>query len=243
MLAQAAGFALLAAVSPTALLVMAIFLASASPRATAFWYTAGAFVMTLAMAIAVLFVLRAVHLNDSRHHDPRYGLRFALGIIALGACAVLVARRRRGPVGLPDGAPEQDQSEKKPGLIARMTANPRPLTAFIVGLVLFAPGATFVAAVQVVATSDASTPVIVAALVVVVALTPLTVWLPLLAYLAAPDATTRRLRDANGWLRANGRALAEAALAIAGVALVVNSALALWGKTAGLASRAQSAVM
>ena len=230
MLAQAAGFALLAAVSPTALLVMAVFLASASPRATAFWYTAGAFVMTLAMAISVLFILRAVHFNDSQHHAPRYGLRFALGIIALGACAVLVARRRRGPVGLGDGAPEQDkQGEKKPGLIARMTANPRPLTAFIVGLVLFSPGATFVAAVQVVATSNASSPLVVAALVIVVLLTPLTVWLPLLAYLAAPDATTRRLRDANGWIRANGRALAEAALAVAGVALVLNGALALWG--------------
>ena len=73
MLAQAAGFALLAAVSPTALLVMAVFLASASPRVTAFWYTTGAFVMTLAMAVAVLFILRAVHFNDSQHHAPQIG--------------------------------------------------------------------------------------------------------------------------------------------------------------------------
>ena len=40
MLGQAAGFALLAAVSPTALLVMAVFLGSDNPRTTALMYAA-----------------------------------------------------------------------------------------------------------------------------------------------------------------------------------------------------------
>ncbi len=42
MLGQAAGFALLAAVSPTALLVMAVLLGSDNPRRTALMYVAGA---------------------------------------------------------------------------------------------------------------------------------------------------------------------------------------------------------
>jgi uncharacterized protein (DUF2342 family) len=56
-LGQAAGFALLAAVSPTALLVMAVLLGSANPRGTALMYVAGAIIMTVAMAVVVLFVL------------------------------------------------------------------------------------------------------------------------------------------------------------------------------------------
>jgi hypothetical protein len=251
-LAQAAGFALLAAVSPTALLVMAVFLASANPRATALMYTAGAFVMTVVMALTVLFVLRAVNLNSGQNHDPRFGLRFGLGLVALLTCAVLVAGSRRTMLpggglpaaGLPGGAmPEPalpgagipapgGKREKGPGIIGRMTANPRPWTAFIVGLILFAPGATFIAAVQVVASSNASAPVVALGLVVVILLSVLTVWLPLLAYLTAPEATTRWLRNANGWLRANGRAVAEAALAVGGIALTINGAIGLWSLSA-----------
>jgi cadmium resistance protein CadD (predicted permease) len=222
--AQAAGFALLAAVSPTALLVMAVFLASANPRATALMYTAGAFLMTVAMAVVVLFVLRAANLNQGREQVARYGLRLGLGLVALLLCAFLAARSRRGvtPATL-------DKPERAPGLIDRMTANPSPRTAFIVGLVLFAPGATFIAAVQVIATSNASPGLQVAAMVIVIALASLTVWLPLLCYLAAPEATTRWLRNANGWLRANGRTMTEAALAVGGIALTIDGALGLWG--------------
>jgi uncharacterized heparinase superfamily protein len=176
--------------------------------------------MTVAMAVAVLFVLRAVGLNEPRHHEPRYALRLGLGVLML-ALAVVLSRRKRPPAG------KADDAASRPGLMARLTADPRPLTAFVAGLLLFAPSTTFIAAVQVVATARASVPVTVAALVVVVLLTLLIVWLPLLAYLAAPDATTRRLRAANEWLRAHGRTLAAAALWAAGAALVVDGALGL----------------
>jgi threonine/homoserine/homoserine lactone efflux protein len=225
-LLQAAGFGLLAAVSPTALLVMAVLLASANPRTTAFMYAAGALLMTIVMAVAVLLVLRAVHLNDAHHHGPRFGLRFGLGVLSLLICAWLQFRPRR--TVSPDDKDGADK-EKKPGFIARMTENPSPRTAFILGLILFAPGATFIAAVQAVATADAAFPLTVAALVIVIVLTVLTVWLPLLAYLAAPAATTRALQHANGWLRANSRTLVTAALTVAGLALVINGAIGLWG--------------
>jgi hypothetical protein len=223
LLAQAAGFALLAAISPAALLVMAVFLGSANPRTTAFLYVAGAVVMTVVMAVAVLFVLRAVGLNQPRQHEPRYALRFGLGIIAMGA-AVVVSRRKPRPPEAAEGG-----KRKGPGLVARLTTSPGPLTAFLAGVLLFAPSATFIAAVQVVATARAGVPVTAAAMLTVVALTAATVWLPLLTYLAAPDATTRHLRTANEWLRSRGRKLVIGALWIAGVALVVNGALGIWG--------------
>ena len=62
---------------------------------------------------------------------------------------------------------------------------------------------------------------------IVTVLTVLSVWLPLIAHLAAPEATTRALRAANGWLAAHGRTLVTGALAVAGVILVVNGALGI----------------
>ena len=219
MLAEAAGFALLATISPTALLVMAIFLSSANPRQTALMYVAGAMLMTVAMAVAVLFVLRAAGLNQPRQHDPRYGFRLALGVIALIAAGVIAWQGRHAA----------GQSDSGNAMVSRLIARPRPVAAFAAGLVLFAPSATFVAAVQVIATADADVPATVLGLVIVVIVTVLVVWLPLLAYLAAPGATTLRLNALNGWLRARGRTLAIGGLTVGGIVLIVNGALGLSG--------------
>lgn len=214
MLAQAAGFALLATISPTALLVMAVFLGSANPRQTALAYVAGAIVMSVAMAVTLLVVIRAAGLDQPRQRDPRYDLRLAIGVLALAA-AVVVVRRRPRPVG--SGS----------GIISRLIASPSARSAFAAGVIVFAPSATFIAAVQVVATARARVAGTVLGLVVVVIVSVLIVWLPLLAFLLAPDATTRRLSAFNGWLRARGRMLAVCALAVGGVILIINGILGL----------------
>jgi len=219
MFEQAAGFAVLAAISPTALLVMAVFLGSANPKRTALVYVTGAIVMSVAMAIAVLFVLRAAGLNQPREHDPRYGLRLGLGILSLAA-AFVVARRKRP-------APDPDKQSK--GFLSRLIARPGRATAFLVGVILFVPSTSFIAAVQVVATARAAVPATVAALLVIVLISALIVWLPLITYLIAPDATTRTLRTANDWLRVHGRMIVLCALAAAGAVLVLNGSLGLAG--------------
>jgi hypothetical protein len=201
---------------------MAVFLGSDNPRRIAGLYVIGAVLMTVLMGITVLLVLKATGLNQPREHEPRYGLRLGLGILALVFAAGLIMRARRASAAV---AARPRPEEGKPGLIARLTASPRPLTAFLAGVILFAPSTTFIAAVQVVATADANAELVALAMLIVIALTVLTVWLPLIAYYAAPEATTRTLRNANAWLVANGRMLAVTALLIGGVALVVNGAL------------------
>lgn len=226
MLAEAAGFALLAAISPTALLVMAVFLGSAEPRRNALMYTAGAVAMTVTAAVIALFALRALALNLPSRHDPLYGLRLGLGILALAAGLVLGLRRRPAREVAVAAAAEVKASRN---LVSRLTAQPGPRTAFTAGLVLFAPSITFLAAVQVIATSSARPLATFVGLLVVIVVCLLTVWLPLLGYLAAPDATTDALRSCNGWLRAHGREVTMWALVVGGVALAVNGALGLAG--------------
>ena len=266
MIGQAAGFAVLAAVSPTSLLVMAVFLGSANPRTTALLYVAGAMLMTVLMAVVLLLVLRATGLNHPHEHAPRYGFRLGLGLLCL-IVAVVVARRARRRSALVVGtqamstqaAPATQVAGTQvagtqapgaqataatqaadtagagrgttgPGFMSRLVASPKPSAAFVVGVILFAPSATFIAAVQVVATANASSAITALALVIVVIITGLIVWLPLLTYLAAPEATTRRLKALNGWLRANGRLLLMSALAVGGVLLIINGSAGLAGR-------------
>ncbi len=59
MLLEAIGFAFLAALNPSALLIGAAYLGSANPRKTAGLYLAGAIIMTAALGVLFLVAIRA----------------------------------------------------------------------------------------------------------------------------------------------------------------------------------------
>ena len=212
MLIQAAGLALLAALSPTALLVAAVYLGSAQPRLVTAFYLAGAVLMSLVMGVILLLALRSANLERPGEHTPRYGLRLVLGILLLAA-AVVVARRQPRP---------PDPSKPPKGIVSKMVAEPAPLSAFLVGLLVFAPGVSFLAAVQVIATARASLDLTVLALVIVVAINVLLVWVPIVVHLVAPGFATRHLTAFNGWLRAHGKLILICLLVAVGGIMVVN---------------------
>ncbi len=218
MLGQAAGFAVLSALSPPALLIAASFLASASPRKSLLIYLAGAVTMTVALGIVLLVALHSAGLNHPHQRQPRYGLRLGLGVLLL--CASVVIARHR---------PKPRKAGTKPGLVARLLSHPGPVAAFALGVLIFAPSGAFIAAVETIATAKASLPLIVLAMAIVVVIDVMFIWLPLGLYLAAPEATTRHLATVNAWVQAHAQIIIVAALALAGILLVADG-------TSGLAS-------
>jgi hypothetical protein len=206
MLTQAAGLALLSALSPTALLIAAVYLGSARPGLTSLFYLAGAVLMSIVMGVVVLFALRSAGLNHPDQHEARYGLRLGLGILFVAAGALAATRKRR----------PRDPAKAQHGLVSRMVADPAPLSAFVVGLLVFAPGITFIAALQVIATARASPEVTTLAVLLVVVINVLLVWLPITLHLVAPHSTDKRLKAFNSWLRANGKTVLAGVLVVAG---------------------------
>jgi Sap-like sulfolipid-1-addressing protein len=219
MLAEAAGLAVLAAISPTALLVAVVYLGSARPRETLLCYLVGAVLMSAVMGVVVLVVLRAGGFSLPSRHTVRYELRLFLGLLLVLAGLVLVRYKREPP------DPDHPQS----GLVSRLVASPAPYTAFLAGLLIFAPGITFIAAVQVVATAQAGLELTATALTLIVVINVALVWLPLLGYLAAPGPTTRRLVAFNAWLRRNGRLVLAGALVAAGLFVAIDGLAGLLG--------------
>ncbi|MGH3303681.1 MAG: GAP family protein [Streptosporangiaceae bacterium] len=216
MFGQAVGFALLAALSPTALVVAAAFLRSESPRRTVLAFLFGALLITVLAGVAAFLALRAGGLDHPPEREPRYGVRLGLGVLALAA-GLLLARRK----------PRPSRPDARPGLVGRLVARPAPGTAFAVGLMVFAPSITYIAAVQALATADEATELVVLAAALVVTIVVMLAWLPLVLYLAAPDGTTRGLAAVNGWLRTRGHAVLVAGTAIAGLVLIANGAIGL----------------
>src|SRR5215469_9061088 len=173
--------------------------------------------MTIIMAIVVLLVLHAVGLNQPRERDPRYGLRLGIGVIALVAGVVMALRKPKPP----------DPEKPAQGIMSKLVANPGPVSAFIVGILVFTPGVTFIAAMQVIATAQASIEAVVTAAIVVVIINVLLVWLPIVLHFIAPAVTSRYLTAFNAWLRAHGHTLLAGLLIVAGVILIVNGSLGL----------------
>ena len=219
MLTEATGLAVLAALSPTAVLVSAVFLSSANPHRTVLIYLAGAIVMTAIFAAIVFVALRAGHLQRPHERQPRYGLRLGLGILMMLAGGYLRRRKPKPP----------DPAKRDKRIISRLLARPRPWAAFIVGLLVYTPSLTFIAAVQVVATSRASIADSVLGIAVVIAITVMFAWLPLVLYLLAPDRTAGVLRSCDGWLRSHGYVIAVAGLGIGGVLVTLDGILGLTG--------------
>ncbi|HUA42409.1 MAG TPA: GAP family protein [Streptosporangiaceae bacterium] len=219
MVIQAVGLALLAALSPTAVLVAAVLLGSANPHRMVLIYLAGAIVMTALMAAIVFVLLQSGHLYQPRERDPRYGLRLALGLAMLLVAAYL---KRRGPK-------RPDPAKKDKGIIPRLISRPRAVPVFIVGLLVYTPSLTFIAAIQAVATGKQGLPESVAVLAIIIVVTVAFAWLPLLAYLLAPGGTARLLRGIDQWLRSHGYVLTMGALLLAGIVLSINGVLGLAG--------------
>ncbi len=221
MILQAAGLAVLASLSPTALLVAALYLGSARPRLVAGFYLIGATVMSLVMGLVLVVALRAANLSRPSAHATRYDFRLGLGI-ALVLLGIGLARRNRRRASDPAKAQE--------GFITRMMARPGPRSAFAVGVLVFAPGATFIAALQVIATARASVEMTAAALLVVVVINVMLVWLPIVLHVVAPETTTRYLTSFNDWLRSHGRTITVGLLVVVGLILIGNG---IYGLIAG----------
>jgi hypothetical protein len=212
---QAAGLALLAAIYPAAALVAALYLSSERPGKTTVLYVVGALVKVTVVGIVVLLVIRAGGLSRIGERQARYDLRLGLGVIAIIVAVVLYRRGRRQPVRPVPAKP------KKPNLVKRLIAHPRPLAAFAVGSVMFGQSVAFFAAIQVVATANTGLVNTVGAMAVIIVLTVAFAWLPLVAYLIAPSGTIRMLRAFDGWLKRHGKTVLIAAIGIVGIFLVI----------------------
>lgn len=212
---QAAGLALLGAVYPPAMLVAALYLSSERPGKSTFFYVIGGLLMVTAIGIVALLAIRAGGLSRIGHHQPKYGLRLGLGVVAIIASVVLYRRMGRKP------KPQDPAKPKKPNLVQRLTTRPKPLAAFAVGAVMFGPSLTFIAAVDVVATAKANLADTIGAMAMIIVLTVAFAWLPLVAYLIAPAGTIKMLRAFEAWLKRHGKTVLTAAVGLVGLILVI----------------------
>lgn len=224
MFEQAAGFAVVAAISPSVIVMALLYLGSRRPGQNTLWFLLGGVLVVTVVGVAALIAIRAGGLSLPSRHQTRYGVRLGLGLLAIAGAVVLALRK---PRERKSRRKKTEQGSRKPGLLQRMTADPRPLTAFVVGVVMFGPSLTFLAAVQVVATDKVSLAATAGAMAMIVVLVVSFAWLPLVAYLIAPEPTVRGLKALEYSVRRHRKVILVSAVGLIGVLLTIQGIVGL----------------
>jgi hypothetical protein len=202
---EAIPLALIASLYPFGLAALFLLLQATRPRARAGVFLIGAAVCTLAIGFLFVFVLRDAGVNQTSEQTPRYGLELGIGVAFLvGAWAL--ARRVPKP-----------KSDTEPSRITKAASGSGLLAVFVVGIAMYTPSPTYLAALEVISSSKLSAVAASVWIIIVVLLLLITIEIPILLYWLAPGWTVPRLSALNDWLARNGRSLFAIVLAVLGV--------------------------
>jgi hypothetical protein len=214
---QAIPLALLSSLYPFGLVALLLLLGATRPRARSVVFLLGAAVCLLTVGFLFVFVLRGVGLNQSSNATPRYALRLGLGVLFLIGAWVLAHRPPKPKAAADD----------QPSRVTKAVASSGLLAVFVVGVAMYTPSPTYLAALDIVAGTKMSAPAAVAWVLILVVLVLITIELPILLYFLAPDWTIPKLQAVNTWLGRNGRALLVYVLAGLGIWQIVDGLVGL----------------
>ena len=201
---QAIPLALAASLYPLGIAALVLLTEAVRPRAKLAVFLAGAAACVLPTGFIVVFALHGAGLQLDSKETARDGLRLAIGGLLMLA-ALAIARRPPRPHG-------------EPSRVVRLAREGGLRAVFAASIVLYVlPSPVYLAALQVVGTTKMSTVAMAVWVVIVVALVLITVEVPVLLFLRAPERTVARLRTVDGWLSRHGHTLLVAVVGLIGL--------------------------
>ena len=181
----------------------------------AFAYLAGAALAESTASAVVLLGLGAA--GFTRQRPMRSGWFYvAIGILMLAFAAALYVRSRRRP--------KKEQSDDKQD--ARIREG-RVAVAFGLGLVMWLPSPTFLAALKEINDTHSGWQLTTAYTAVAVVLVLWILWIPVILFLLFREPARRHLGTANDWIRVHGVQLLVGLTAVGGVGILLKGILQL----------------
>lgn len=208
--------ALEAALYPTLLAAVIVFLRQPRPRRLLSIYLIGGFTVSMLAGAGVVYVLHHSGTVDSGGATLSWGADIVVGIVALIAAFALSRhaderlRRNRKPKPVKHGEPWSQ----------RMLAGGSTPLVFLAALVLNLPGAAYLIALKDIAASDVSTSRAVELLLAFNAIMFLLAEIPLAGLMIAPERTGVLVDRFNAWFSRNGRSIAVTLCAVLGCFLI-----------------------
>jgi hypothetical protein len=207
---------LTASLNPTLLTVTTIMLMLDRPRALMLGYLLGAYITSITIGLIIVFSLSSSSAVDTTQHTISPAADIGLGLLALVA-AFMINRER----------PRRPKADKGPPRWQRELSKGSPRIAFLIGMALTLPGASYLAALISVHKLDYATAPTV---LLVVGVNLVMLWiieLPLIGFFLAPERTRATVDRAKQWVFRHGRTFAVRGLALIGALLVIKGVIGL----------------
>jgi hypothetical protein len=219
MLWEALPTALVAAFSPTTLVIVAGLLARDRPLQLSLSFLAAAAGVTLLVGFLIVTVLADTKIDDSRKHPTGPpALDIGLGVAAIGLAVFIGVRKPREK----QNKPRFRRTRKK-----RSGARAPLVTAVVLGIAMGSPSPLYLLSLHSISQGQRGAGARSVDVVVLAAVVLLMAELPIVAYLLWPERTSADLHRANSWFARNGRVLAAAAAGAVGFYFVVKGVVRL----------------
>jgi hypothetical protein len=208
---------LTASLNPTLLTITTILLMLDRPRSLMLGYLLGAYITSITLGCIIVFSLSSSSVTDTTQHTLSPAADIGLGLLAWIGAFVLSRDRSDRP----------KKKEKGPPRWQRELSKGSPRIAFVVGMALTLPGASYLAALVSIHKLDYGTAETV---LLVVAVNLIMLWIieiPLIGFFLAPDTTRERVDRAKAWVFSHGRTLAVRAFAVIGALLIIKGVAGL----------------
>jgi Sap, sulfolipid-1-addressing protein len=203
-----------------------VMLFAADPRRLMAGFVLGAYTVSISIGLVIVFALQG---NDAVH-TTQHTLSPAADIV-LGLLFLVVAFVIRGDRDARIRAHRQARAEAKGPKQApawrRALDEGSARGAFVVGILLTLPGASYLVGMTRISKADASTIATVLAVVAFCVIMLLLIEIPLLGFVLSPDATRRRVKRFTDWISSNARTIVARIALVFGCLLLLRAAITL----------------
>jgi len=214
---------LTAALNPTLLTATTVMLLLDDPKRLMLGYWLGAMLTSVTCGLVIVFALQESGAASTTQRTISPLADIALGTLALAAAFVLGTGRDKS---VRERRAKRREGKEQPRW-QRTLNQGTPRAAFIIGVALTLPGASYIAAMTRLSKLDYDTPVTILAVLGVNLVMMILLEAPLIAFAVAPGKTVERIERAKRWIAARGRHYAVRGLVLVGVALVLTGVVEL----------------
>jgi len=223
---EAFRLAFVAAINPTLLTATLAMLFASEPRRLMSGYVLGAYTVSISLGLVVVFALQDSSAVSTSEHtlSPAVDIVLGLLLVVVGLFlrgdrdAGLRERRRakaeaKGPKEAPRWRRTLDQGSLR--------------SAFLVGVLLTLPGASYLAGMHRIATQNASTLETVLAVVIFCVIMLILIEIPLVGFAINEDWTRVRITRFTTWMSSHGRVVVIRITLVLGSLLLLRAAITL----------------
>jgi hypothetical protein len=220
-------FALTAMANPTLIGVTTLMLLLPDPKRLMLGYLAGALVTSITLGLVIVFAAEDSGVTSSAKHTVNPVLDLTIAGLLLVVAFVLHSGRDRRVRERRAARKAGAAKEKKTPRWQRALSKGDPKLAFVVGMLLTLPGASYLAALASLSKLDYSTAGTVAVVLLINVIMLALLEVPLVSFAVAPEATPVAIERVKAWFMAKGRSVFVILATVVALLLIVRALIVL----------------